>query len=240
MNPSQDNLVDDFIHLIGDGWLTEAYDLNDPDKLLDLIEWCETDVRKELLALIATITEEASSVASEKPQPRDEASGKQVDTFSAEFEELTNYLQGSFEQFLRANRESQTGASCKIAADYFMLRVLGMFRRQERRTDLKPSDSEATSEQAKSQSEPLPNQSLRNQIANYICTLPDGFISEDNDHIRVVNQILALIDNYTKQAIIANQIELADYIKQHIALGDLEEVLQEHLEALSAQTKDTE
>lgn len=52
----EDNLneLEDLVHLIGDGWLMEAFDLaiKDPkgDGLLELIERVEADIRKEISA----------------------------------------------------------------------------------------------------------------------------------------------------------------------------------------------
>lgn len=49
--------IDEIGHLIGDGWLTEAYDLGvtgGNSKLLDLIERCEADVKKEIKKLVDT------------------------------------------------------------------------------------------------------------------------------------------------------------------------------------------
>ncbi|MBA3756026.1 MAG: hypothetical protein H0X02_07310 [Nitrosomonas sp.] len=55
--------VEQIIHLIGDGWLTEAFDLAKSDPkgktLIDLIERCESDIRRELTALYQDMIREA-------------------------------------------------------------------------------------------------------------------------------------------------------------------------------------
>lgn len=60
---SKSNELENFIHLIGDGWLTEAFDLaiKDPKGkgLVDLIERVEADIRKELAPILQQTALEA-------------------------------------------------------------------------------------------------------------------------------------------------------------------------------------